>query len=186
MHDKFCWCRSCRSSLVVDSLSFEVADVPVVWPCRSSVAAVSRDPTVAACRARAWTRSFTRPLCATTFVWRFRVLKTATVQQLQCSDGEWGFFRPCTQVQGREACPQGHGPHSSMQALAFIDKDIRHTSRSAPPSPPPPPPHTHTYPPSPLPPSFSSLLLHTHHHHHQAFPPKRCRVVAFCVRNSSG
>ena len=39
------------------------------------------------------------------------------------------FLGPCTQVQGRGSCPQGHGHHNQMHALAFIDKDIRHTSR---------------------------------------------------------
>ena len=67
----------------------------------------SRAPTVAACRTCAWTWSFTRPLCATTFV-----QSAATVAQLQCSDGELGFLGPCTQVQGRGSCPQGHGPHN--------------------------------------------------------------------------
>ena len=46
-----------------------VADVPVVWPCRFSVAAVEKtaaDPTVATLGIRAWTWSFTRLLCATT------------------------------------------------------------------------------------------------------------------------
>ena len=56
----------------------------------------------------------------------------------------WDFLGPCTQVQGRGSCPQGHGPHNSMQALAFIDKDIRHTPRSAPPPPPPLPPSSLT------------------------------------------
>ena len=26
--------------------------------------------------------------------------------------GEWDFLGPCTQVQGRGPCPQGHGPHN--------------------------------------------------------------------------
>ena len=37
----------------------------------------SRDPTVATRHVRAWTRSFTRPLCATTDAWWFSVQKTA-------------------------------------------------------------------------------------------------------------
>ena len=45
----------------------------------------------------------------------------ATVQTVQlgleawaahhCDDELWVFLRPCTQVQGEEVCPQGHGPH---------------------------------------------------------------------------
>ena len=76
VHDKFCWCRSCRSSLVVDSLSFEVADVPVVWPCRSSVAAVVVSAAVPQLQpvvlVLGQSRSHARCV-ATTFVWWFRV-----------------------------------------------------------------------------------------------------------------
>ena len=35
------------------------------------------------------------------------------------------FYGPCTQVQGRGSCPQGHGPH----LLACIDKDMRQVIR---------------------------------------------------------
>ena len=57
------------------------------------------------------------PLCATTYAWWFRVHITATVAQLQCSDTVSGdFFGPCTQVQGWESCPQGHGSHNEVHA----------------------------------------------------------------------
>ena len=56
----------------------------------------------------------------------------------------WDFSGPCTQVQGRGSCPQGHGYHNSMQALAFVDKDIRHTPRSAPQQPQPQQPQNNT------------------------------------------
>ena len=41
-------------------------------------------------------------------------------------------------MQGRGSCPQGHGPHNLVHALAFMDKHDCHTHRSAPPPPPPP------------------------------------------------
>ena len=66
-----------------------VADVPVMWPCRSSVAAVektARDPIVAIRRSHAWTRSFTRLLFATTDAWWFSVQKTA-MSRSSCSRG---------------------------------------------------------------------------------------------------
>ena len=58
------------------------------------------------------------------------------------------FFRaPCTQVQGRGSCPQGHGPHNYPRA----------THRSAPPPPPSPSPSS----PSPPLPTHTHKLTHT-------------------------
>ena len=42
------------------------------------------------------------------------------------------FLGPCTQVQGREPCPQGHGSHNLMHRLACMDRHVCHTHRSAP------------------------------------------------------
>ena len=67
---KPCWCRSCvRGSAV------------------PRVQSVRRQPSSHSCTClfHAWTRSFTRPLCATTDAWWFRVQQTAMSPQLQCS-----------------------------------------------------------------------------------------------------
>ena len=66
------------------------------------------------------------PLCATTgavlsITWRSssKVVDVAVLPQRQVPavgfdswDEGWTFLGPCTQVQGREPCPQGHGSHN--------------------------------------------------------------------------
>ena len=76
VHDKFCWCRSCRSSLVVDSLSRRGGRCPCCGPCSFSVAAVERTAAIPQLQPVVLVfgpgRSHAR--CgATTFVWWFRV-----------------------------------------------------------------------------------------------------------------
>ena len=64
VHDKFCWCRSCRSSLVADAMFAEVADAPVMWFCSSSVAAVEVTAAIPQLQlvVRVRTTSFTTPV----------------------------------------------------------------------------------------------------------------------------
>ena len=109
VHDKFCWRQSSPSCLYA-----EVTDVPVEWPCRSSVAAVEVTAEIPQLQLVVLVLGQGRSHCRCVqrhFVWWFRVQSIATVAQLQCSDEEWDFFGALyTQVQGRESCPQGHGP----------------------------------------------------------------------------
>ena len=90
---KPCWCRSCVRGrghpcrgAAADSLGLsivilqlqsidKVVDVPV-----GRVQSVRRQPSSHSCTCliHAWTRSFTRPLCATTDAWWFRALYTGT------------------------------------------------------------------------------------------------------------
>ena len=49
-------------------------------------------------------------------VWRWTSLccRSDNFQLSVLTAGMWGsfFLGPCTQVQGRVSCPQGHGPHN--------------------------------------------------------------------------
>ena len=42
------------------------------------------------------------------------------------------FLRPCTQAQGREPCPQGHGPHNSVHTCSGMEKHVAVFVTSAP------------------------------------------------------
>ena len=88
-----------------------VAVVPVVVSqvLQFSRADVERQPSSHCCSLLNSGLVVACPLCAG---W-FGVQKTALVPQLQCSDMVSGdFLGPCTQVQGRGPCPQGHSPHN--------------------------------------------------------------------------
>ena len=67
------------------------------------------------------------------------------------------FWGPAHQVQDRESCPQGHGPHNQVQLLACIDKNMRQVIRPHHHHHPPPPhPHPSLPPSTPPPPSLPS------------------------------
>ena len=53
-------------------------------------------------------------------------------------DELWVSFRPCTQVQGRGSCPQGHGSPLSGALCVHIERDMFVTQVSETTPPPPP------------------------------------------------
>ena len=93
---------------------------------------------------------FIRSRSSSTRSWR-RGLMSCTVD----------FLGPCTQVQGRRSCPQGHGPHG--QTCVVTHRSAPQPPQQPPPQPPPqqPPQQPPQPPPQPPPP-----------------PPHRLRQVA--------
>ena len=107
--------------MVIEILQLQYIDKMVDVRCASpACSGFGREKTVEFPQLQpfSWTWSFTRPLCATTAAHgrcphavhrRWSTSSSCRPQQLGLGVD---FLGPCTQVQGRGSCPQGHGPHN--------------------------------------------------------------------------
>ena len=105
------------------------------------------------------------PCCAVA-----ELVSVLSQRQVLDSWDEGRLLRACTQVQGREPCPQGHGSHNQVHQLAlstktFVTHLVRTTTTTT--TTTHHHQHTHTKPlSSPLPPPPPTTTPHPPPHHH--------------------